>query len=227
MSRLLRPISLVTVIAQFVFVLSWLVAAAWQGPSYSVLAHSISDMYAVSAPHGEVLVVVFTITGAITIMFAVAIWHALRNAGWTALLGAILLGFSIFGLGDLLSAFERLACRLADPGCTADSQLANAGGQLDAALSTAGIGLFIAALIFLSFAMQDTEGWRRWVWPTRSVAIAEFLLFIADGALASVGLGGLLERLVAALGAFAIAGLAVVILRDRSSSATRPSVVES
>lgn len=215
MIRFSRPITVAAIVAQVVFVLSWLIAASWQGPAYSVLAHSISDMYAVTTPRGEVLVVIFTITGAITIVFAAVVWRALQQGGWTALLGAILLGFSIFGLGDLLSAFERLACRLADPGCTPASQLANAGGQLDTALSTAGVGLFIAALIFLSVAMQKTPGWRRWVWPTRGLAIAEFFLFLSDGALASAGLAGLVERLVAAVGALAIAGLAVVILRDR------------
>jgi hypothetical protein len=218
MSRFSRPIALATVVAQLVFVLSWLIAAAWQGSGYSVVAHSISDMYAVTAPHGEVLVVVFTITGAVTILFAVVVARALREAGWTALLGAILLAFSIFGLGDLLSAFERLACRLADPGCTPASQLANAGGQLDTALSTAGVALFVASLIFLSVAMQKVPTWRRWVWPTRWLAIGEFFLFLADGAVASAGLAGLVERLLAAVGALTIAGLAVVILRMGSTA---------
>ena len=218
MSRYLRPIALLTLIAQIAFVLSWLVAALWQGPRYSVLAHSISDMYAVTAPHGVVLVVIFTITGAITVLFAVVVGRVLRHAGWTARVGAILLGLSIFALGDLLTPFERLACRLADPGCTSTSQLANAGGQLDSALSTAGVAIFVAALIFLSVAMQKSTGWERWVWPTRAVAIAEFALFLADGVLASSGLAGLFERLLAALGAFAIAAFAVAILRDRPAN---------
>ena len=50
-------------VAQIAFVASWLIAASWQGPHYSSLEHSISDMYAVGAPYGAFLVVVFTLCG--------------------------------------------------------------------------------------------------------------------------------------------------------------------
>ena len=58
-----RRWALVTVAAQVAFVLSWLVAAAWQGPDDSPVAHSISDMYALTAPHAWFLVVVLTLRG--------------------------------------------------------------------------------------------------------------------------------------------------------------------
>ena len=64
-------------VAQVAFVGSWLIAASWQGPRYSVLAHSITDMYAVGAPNGAFLVVVFTLCGGATILFA---WLSLRIA---------------------------------------------------------------------------------------------------------------------------------------------------
>ena len=216
MSRAIRPLSIAAFAAQLLFLLTWLLGPIWQGPHYSVLAHSISDMYAVTAPGGLVFVVVFTITGAITILFAlITVWRIFRPGGWTALVGSILLALSIFGLGDLLTAFERLACRLADAGCTTSSQLANFGGMLDAILSTIGIALFIAAAVFLSVAMTNTPGWRSWVWPTRAVAAAVLAVFLADGALSGSGLTGLLERILAALGALAIALLALEIARHR------------
>ena len=94
-------------VAQVAFVASWLIAASWQGPRYSVLAHSISDMYAVSAPYAIFLVVVFTLCGAATILFAwLSLRSALRPAGWTATVGSVLLALSIYGLGDLLSPLE-------------------------------------------------------------------------------------------------------------------------
>jgi hypothetical protein len=65
MSR--RLITVAGLIAQVVFVLSWLAAAAWQEPRYSTVRHTISDMYAVTAPYGGFLVVVFTVCGAATI----------------------------------------------------------------------------------------------------------------------------------------------------------------
>lgn len=62
-----------------------------------------------------------------------------RPAGGRAAVGSILLGVSIYGLGDALTPFERETCRLADPGCTGADQLSNAGGVLDAVLSLVGL----------------------------------------------------------------------------------------
>ena len=216
MSRAIRPLSIAAFVAQVLFLATWLLGPLWQGQHYSVLAHSISDMYAVTAPGALVFVIVFTITGAVTILFAlITVWRTFRSAGWTALVGSILLALSIFGLGDLLTPFERLACRLADPGCTPAAQVANVGGTLDVILSTIGVVLFIAAAVFLSVAMTNTSGWRSWVWPTRAVAAAVLAVFLADGALSGSGLTGLLERILAALGALAIALLALELARHR------------
>ena len=95
---------------------SWVAAATWQGPRYSTAAHSISDMYAETAPHAAFLIVVFTLCGAATIAFAFgAVRRALRPGGWTATVGSALLALffaafadaigSHYGLGGL---FERL-----------------------------------------------------------------------------------------------------------------------
>src|SRR5215213_5618094 len=73
----------VALVAQVAFVASLLIAASWQGPRYSVLAGSISDMYAVGAPNGAFLVVVLTLCGAATILFAaLSLRPSLRPGGW-------------------------------------------------------------------------------------------------------------------------------------------------
>jgi hypothetical membrane protein len=204
----------VGVAAQVAFLASWLVAASWQGPRYSVLAHSISDMYAVTAPRGTFLVVVFTLCGAATIGFALrSVWPALRPGGWTAAVGSVLLALSIVGLGDLLSAGERLACRMADPGCTATQQLSNTGGQLDNTLSSVGVLLLVIAGFFLAAAMRRTPGWQAWARPTRWTAILILAFTVATALTQHAGLGGLFERLVAITGAAALAVLAGGILR--------------
>ncbi|MEP6478131.1 MAG: DUF998 domain-containing protein [Rhodoglobus sp.] len=214
---LVRGAAVVALVAQIVFLLVWLIAPAWQGAGYSVLAHSISDMYAETAPAGLVLVVTFTLTGIATLLFTVlSVWPTFRAAGWTAVVGTILLGLSIFSLGDVLSPFERLACRLADPGCTAESQVANLGGTLDSLLSTVGFALFIAAGFFLAQSMTRTVGCKRWAWPTRVVAVVVLVLFIADGMAGPIGLAGLLERALAVVGAAAIGALAAGIIRRSS-----------
>ena len=215
-----------TLVAQIAFVLSWLIAGLWQGARYSALSHSISDMYAVTAPAGMFLVVVITLCGLATVLFAaLSVWPTLRRAGWPATVGSVLLGLSIYGLGDLLTPFERLACRIADSGCSPAAQLANTGGMLDALLSTVGILVFAAAAFFLAQALKRTPGWQDWAWPARLVGLAFILILVADLATSSLGFGGLMERVLAAFGAAAIGALAWRI--STRSEPQRPAVPET
>src|SRR5829696_4461136 len=209
----IRRWAIVAIVAQIAFVGSWLVAASWQGPRYSVLAHTISDMYAVGAPNGAFLVVVITLCGAATILFAaLSLRPSLRPGGWRATVGSVLLGLSIYGLGDLLTPFEREACQLADAGCTGAAQLATSGGKLDAVLSGVGLLLFVAAGFFLAAAMKRVPGWRRWARPTWWATVLFIALLVATVLADAVGLGGLFERLLAAAAA-GIALLAAGVLR--------------
>jgi len=90
--------------AQVVFVAGVLVAASWQGPHYSVLRDSISDMYTVTAPHGTFLVQLLTDTGAATILFALlAVWPALRSGGRAAAIGSVLLVLACFFLAHAMA----------------------------------------------------------------------------------------------------------------------------
>ena len=214
-ARRVRRLARLAVAAQVAFVASWLLAAAWQGPRYSVTAHSISDMYADHAPGAAFLIIVITLCGAATIWFA---WRslrtALRPAGRLATAASALLALSVFGLGDLLTVSEREACRLADPGCTASSQLSNSGGALDGTLTTAGLVLFVIAAFLLAAAMKRLPGGQAWVRPVRWYAALMIVLFIADGLTQSAGYSGLFERLVALAGASGIAVLAAGVSRQ-------------
>jgi hypothetical membrane protein len=211
-SASIRRWAQVGIATQVVFVVSWLVAASWQGPRYSVLKHSISEMYAVTAPHPTFLLIVLTLCGAATILFAVrSVWPALRPGGWTAAVGSVLLVLSAGGLGDLLTPFERVACRMADPGCTSAKMVANSGGKLDGNLTTIGVLLFVLAAFFLAHAMRRMPGWQAWAWPTRwtAILVVAFAVLLA----ADSGLSGLFERLASATAAAAIAALGVGVLR--------------
>lgn len=200
--------------AQVVFVAGVLVAASWQGPHYSVLRDSISDMYAVTAPHGTFLVQLLTDTGAATILFALlAVWPALRSGGRAAAIGSVLLALSIGGLGDLLSPAERLACRIADPGCTMSLQLSNSGGKMDTILSDIGVLLLVLACFFLAHAMARIPGWQAWAWPARATGVLIITLTIANAVTEHSGVYGLFERLLAATMAVALTALAIGILR--------------
>ena len=208
----IRALATVGLVAQVVFVLSWLLAGTWQGPRYDPLAHTISDMYALGAPRGAFLVVVLTLCGLGTVAFALgALRPALAGAGWGAAVGSALLACSILGLGDLLSPLERESCRLADPGCTPAAQLAGLGGVLDSILSTVGLVLLIAAGFFLAAAMRRLPAWRPLGRRTRLGAVAIIVLVLATGLVP--GLEGLFERLLAAAAAAWVAGLAVAVRR--------------
>jgi hypothetical protein len=209
------------VAAQVVFTASWLLAAAWQGPRYSIFAHSISDMYAVTAPGAAFLIIVITVCGAATIWFTLrSLLPTLRSAlgassGGTrrlAVAGSWLLALSIFGLGDLLTVTERLDCRLADPGCTAAMQTSNFGGKMDDFMSTTGLILFVIAGFLLAAAMKRAAGWQSLVRPTRWVMALMIVILLADG-LGIGGLDGLFERLAALTGAAWIAFLAAAVSR--------------
>lgn len=209
-----RRWSVAAVAASAVFVAAWLLAASWQGPRYSVTAHTISDMYASGAPGAAFLIVVLTLCGAAVMLFAWrALWPSLRQAGRPAAIGAALLSVSIFGLGDLLTPFEREGCRLADPGCTSAAQLATAGGTLDAVLSTAGVAALVAAGFFLAAAMARLPQWHGWARGTRWATAGLIVVFAADGLAGSAGLSGLFERLLAVAGAGAIAVLGAGVRR--------------
>jgi len=204
----------VGIAAQVIFVASWLAAVFWQGPRYSPMSMSISDMYAVTAPHGWFLVTMITLAGAATIWFALrSVWPALRPGGWAAGVGAALLALSVAGLGDLLTPFERLACRIADPGCTTTMQISNSGGKMDSAFTTIGLVVLVVGGFFLAAAMRHMPSWQAWVRPTRWASV----LFIVLGSLSplteNAGYDGLFERLFAASAAAFLAALGIAILQ--------------
>ena len=205
----------VAIVAQVVFVAAWLVAGLWQGPRYSAVTDSISDMYAVGVPHAGFLMVVFTDCGAATILFALfSVWPALRSGGRAARMGSVLLALSIAGLGDLLSPAERMACRISDPGCTTALQLSNSGGKMDSILSTGGGVLLVIAGFLLAAAMRRIPSWRAWVRPVRWTSVLIFALLVGDALTGGAsGQSGLFERLFAGVAAAALAALAVGILR--------------
>lgn len=223
--RRIRRWSWVGLGAQVVFVVGWLLAGLWQGPNYSAVDHTISDMYAVGAPHAAFLIVCVTLGGLGTVLFAFfGLRPALRAAGRLATAGSVLLSLSILGLGDLLTPLEREGCRLADAGCTATDQMANLGGKLDGILSTLGLLAFVVAGFLLAQGMHRLALWRRFAWPTRIVSMIVLVLVVATAATsAGGGPGGLFERLLACVAAASVAALAVGTARMRSSPrVTRP-----
>ena len=132
----------VGVVAQVVFTAGWVIAETWQGPRYSPITNTISDLQARTAPH---------------VWFPILCFAA----------GAVgTFGFAVFGLrprsprrGRLpcsprgcwrsprwrsANSFPLIPCRLPDPGCTANVQLLSPGGLTDAIV--AGLAFLVLAL---------------------------------------------------------------------------------
>ena len=203
------------ILGQVLFIVSWLIFGVMQGSNYSWVKHSISDMYAVGAPHGGVLVVLITLCGALTLSFLVwGLWPAVKKAGLPAKVSVVMLALSIYGLGDLLSPFERLGCRLADSGCTEALQSANFGGKADQLLSSLGILLFMLGILTLGYSIKKLKVFSG-TSPLLIVGGYIFIpLFIMMGAAPEIS--GLTERIIAILGA------SLLTITARSCNITKP-----
>ena len=205
--------------AQVLLVVSWIAAGFWQGPQYSLVSDSISDLYAATAPAGLLLAIVIGLCGLGTILFAgLSVWPSLRGAGRPAAIGSALLAVSIYGLGDLLAPLARVACRIADEGCSPSDQLATLGGLLDAVSSIPGILFFIVAVFVLAGAMARTPEWRDLAGPSRRLGIAFIVLLVATVLAAVIDATGLATRVLAITGAAGIAGLAWRIAQSAPTS---------
>jgi hypothetical protein len=204
--------------AQVLLVVSWIAAGFWQGPQYSVISDSISDLYAATAPAGLLLAIVIGLCGLATILFAwLSVWPSLRGAGARAAIGSALLAVSIYGLGNLLAPFARVACRIADEGCSPSDQLATFGGLLDAVSSIPGILFFIGAVFVLAAAMARSPEWRDLASPTRRLGAVFIFLLLATVLAALIDATGLAIRVLAITGAAGIAGLAWRIAQSAPS----------
>lgn len=210
--RQLLAWGVVGVLAQVAFLAGWLIAETWQGPRYSPVTDTISDLQAATAPHYWFPVACFAAGGLGTFGFAVlGLRPALAGAGRTAARGPWALACAALALGN---SFPLIPCRLADPGCTAHHQLYSAGGLTDAVVS--GVAFLVLALTPFPLwrRLAVLPQWRR-VRPAmltaRIVCPVSYLLL---GISSSVGSEqGLAERILATACVLWMGALAVNLIR--------------
>lgn len=136
--------------AQAAFMAGWLIAETWQGPRYSPVHNTISDLQAATAPHAWFPIACFAVGGLGSCGFAVfGLRPALARAGQVAWYAPWMLACAALALGN---SFPLIPCRLADPGCTAHHQLVSPGGLTDA---------IVASIAFLVLACTPFPLWRR------------------------------------------------------------------
>jgi Protein of unknown function (DUF998) len=188
----------VGVTAQIIFTAGWLIAETWQGPRYSPITDTISDLQASTAPHVWFPIVCFALGGLGSFGFAVfGLRPALAEAGRTAWLTPWMLAFSSLAVGN---SFPLIPCQLANPGCTPSFQLNSPGGLTDAIVT--GIGFLVLAItpFLLLRRLSLVTRWRR----LKPVMLAAgiigsvcYLLLAVSSSMQSMPAIGLIERLLA------------------------------
>jgi hypothetical protein len=146
---------MVGLLAQVIFAAGWVIAETWQGPRYSPVTDTISDLQAATAPHVWFPVLCFALGGLGTFGFAIfGLRPALAGVSSAA---AWKIGLSGLALGN---SFPLIPCQLSAHACSATSQLLSAGGLTDALLS--GVALWVLATTPFSLARRvaSLPGWK-------------------------------------------------------------------
>jgi hypothetical protein len=216
----------VGVMAQVGFTAGWVVTELWQGPRYSPIKDTISDMQASTAPHVWFPIAAFGIAAVATFAFVVfGLRPALAGAGKRARFAPWMLACAALALGN---SFPLIPCQLSDPGCTPAFQLNSPGGFTDAIVS----GLAFFVLVITPFPLwrrlATLPGWRR----LRPVLLAAtvigptlYVLLAISSNEASMPALGLIERVLATTCALWISALAVnLIIESRREPRERTAI---
>jgi hypothetical membrane protein len=165
------------IIAQIAFMAGWLIAETWQGPGYSPITNTISDLQAATAPHVWFPIACFAVGGLGTFCFAVlGLRPALAKAGRVDAYAVWMLAFSALALGN---SFPLIPFRLVDPGATAARQLHSAGGLTDAIVSSIAFLVLVLTPIPLGRRLARVPEWRRLVPVMKAARYLGFAAFIA------------------------------------------------
>jgi len=201
----------VGVLAQVAFLAGWLVAETWQGPRYSPVSDTISDMQAATAPHAWFPIACFAFGGLGTFAFAVfGLRPALAGAGKVAAYAPWMLACAGLALGN---SFPQIPCRLADPGCTAQRQLSSAGGLTDAIVASLAFLVLVLTPIPLGRRLAVLPHWRALKPVMLAARVAGLAAWIALSVASALGVAeGLMERILATICVAWIAMLACTLI---------------
>ncbi|MGH3188697.1 MAG: DUF998 domain-containing protein [Streptosporangiaceae bacterium] len=217
-SRLLAW-GVVGVIAQAAFMAGWLIAETWQGPGYSPVKDTISDLQAATASHVWFPVACFAAGGVGTFGFAVfGLRPALAAAGQAAPYAPWMLACSALALGN---SFPLIPCRLADPGCTAHHQLASPGGLTDAIIASIAFLVLAVTPFPLWRRLKELPRWQRHKPVMMTARVAGPVCYLLLGITSNAGIAeGLAERILATTCVLWMCALAVTLI-----SVSRPAPV--
>jgi hypothetical membrane protein len=207
----------VGIIAQVLFTAGWLIAETWQGPQYSPVTDTISDLQAATAPHHWFPIACFAIAGLGTFGFAAfGLRPALARAGKVAAQAPWVLACAALAIGN---SFPLIPCRLVDPECTPHYQLYSPGGLTDAIVAPLAFLILALTPFPLGRRLAAVPEWRRFrtvVLAARIICPACFLLLVISSSTSSAQ--GLAERALAIsctlwMGTLAVALIRIAVLR--------------
>jgi hypothetical membrane protein len=212
---------IVGVIAQIAFMAGWLIAETWQGPKYSSIKYTISDLQAATAPHVWFIITCFAAGGLGTFGFAVfGLRPALSGAGKIAAYAPWMLALSTLALGN---SFPLIPFRLVDPGATANLQLHSAGGLTDAIV--AGIAFLVLALtpFPLLRRLAVLPEWRRLKPVMLTAGVFGPVCYILFGVFQNSSVEGLMERILVTVCVAWICVVAVNLILVSRHAGSRPA----
>jgi hypothetical membrane protein len=227
MTTLRRALAWGAVVGQILVTVAWLAGGLVQTGGYSVAAHDISDLGALTADQPWLTLVGQGVSGFLTMAFAiVALGPVLARPGRRSNVGAWLVALSAAGLDDLSDAFFRLDCRAADPGCTEAVATASWHGALHNDVGTFTFVVLVIAPFVLARQMQLVSGWHSLARPTLAYGVVLFGAVTAYVLLSISTGGGYAQRAVALLGSAGVVVLAVRVIKlSRPEATIRPNAV--
>jgi small-conductance mechanosensitive channel len=200
--------------AQSAFMAGWLIAEAWQGPRYSAIADTISDMQAATAPHVWFVVTCFAIGGVGTFCFAVFGLRPALAAGRAAPHAVWMLALAGLAIGN---SFPLIPCELPAAGCTAHHQLYSPGGITDVVVATAAFLVLVFTPAQLRKRLGELPEWRHLVPVLTAARVVCPLAFILLSVASLTGTAqGLAERALATSCVLWISALAIALVRVAS-----------
>ncbi len=214
---------MVGIAAQVLFTTGWVVSEVWQGPRYSPIADSISDMQAQTAPHVWFPIGCFALAGIGSFAFTVfGLRPAIAGAGRAGTLGLWVLALSTLAIGN---SFPLIPCRVSDPGCTAAFQLNSPGGLTDAVVAGLAFLVLVIAPFPLWRGLAALPAWRELkpvLMAARVLGPSCYVLLAISSSLQSMPAFGLIERALASVCVLWVLALAVHLVRLSRTETSRP-----
>lgn len=219
-SRCARRCAWLTLVAQVLFVVSWLVAGAQQ-PGYSMFRQGVSELTARFAVHPWIVQAGFVVLAVSIVAVAISLHRVLPRSRWTQATSSLL---TFVAVGLAVTAFLPLDCSPSlDAGCR---QLLRAGALSRTTEVHEWLGLAISiALVMTPFTVAAATRFRPIAVLALAAGVAGLLMGVGGFFAFGHGADGLVDRWeLANLHAW-IALLAVSVLHSlpRVEAATEPT----